>query len=399
MYTQKATRQQTKAHNRDLVLKTIFAHETISRAEIARLTHLTRTTVSSIVSSLLEEGLVAEVGRGESVGGKSPVLLSLVTDSRYFVGLELAQEKFVGAVINLRGEVQETVEVPVDDRNGEKALSLVYRILDRLVIDRWSPMVGIGVGTPGLVNTREGVVINAVNLDWQDLPLAALLEARYRLPVSILNDSQAAAIGEYMYGPSHIAEENLIVVNVKHGIGAGIIIEGKLFQGDGGGAGEIGHVVVEKDGLRCRCGKRGCLETVASARAVIQRATALLPEYPDSPLARKGAALSLDDIEKAFFAMDALAERVVFEAADYLGTSLANLVSILNIQKIVLTGEMPRFGKAWLQAVRQAMRQATLAQIARKTELTIGEVGFHSCLLGAAASLLMDGYSLLFQFS
>src|SRR5512133_3559338 len=213
MPTKKATHQLTKQHNRDLVLRTIFAHDSISRAEVARVTRLTRTTVSEVVNGLLAEGLVQEVGRGESLGGKSPILLSIVADSRYLIGLNLAQDKFIGAIVNLRGEIKEIVEAPVQDNNGEKALDLVFQLIDQLLKKRMKPIVGIGVGTPGLVNTREGVVLNAVNLDWQDLPLGQLLEKKYKIPVSVLNDSQATAIGEFVYGGEHAIDENLIVIN------------------------------------------------------------------------------------------------------------------------------------------------------------------------------------------
>jgi len=216
----KATHQQTKQHNRDLILKTIFVHESISRAEIARITHLTRTTVSDVVAGLMIEGLVKEIGFGASIGGKYPILLSVVADSRYLIGLNLAQDKFVGAIVNLRGEIKEMVEAPVHDDNGENALNLVYQITDQLMKKKIKPIVGIGVGTPGLVNTREGVVVNAVNLEWQDLPLSQLLEKKYKLPVRVLNDSQAAAIGEFVYGGEHAPDENMVVVNVIHGIGA-----------------------------------------------------------------------------------------------------------------------------------------------------------------------------------
>src|SRR5512139_3430153 len=146
---EKATRQHTKQHNRDLVLQTIFAHESVSRAEVARVTHLTRTTVSEIVSGLLAEGLVEEVGRGESIGGKTPILLSVVADSRYMIGLNLAQDKFVGAIVNLRGEIKELVEAPVYGKDGEKALESVYQIIAKLMRKKLKPIVGIGVGTPG----------------------------------------------------------------------------------------------------------------------------------------------------------------------------------------------------------------------------------------------------------
>jgi N-acetylglucosamine repressor len=381
MTSKKATHQQTKQHNRDLVLQTIFAHDSISRAEVARVTHLTRTTVSDVVNGLLTEGLVEEVGHGESIGGKSPILLSIVAASRYLIGLNLALNKFIGAVVNLRGEIKEIVEVPVHDDNGENALQLVYQILDQLTRNNLKPIVGIGVGTPGLVNTREGVVVNAVNLEWQDLPLSQLLEKKYNLPVLVLNDSQAAAIGEYVYGGDHVPDKNLIVVNVIHGIGAGILINGRLFQGDGGGAGEIGHVVVQENGELCRCGKRGCLETIASARAVVQQMKMD----------------SLEDVLSAFLAGDAKAKEVVGKAGRYLGASLASLIGTLNIQKIVLTGDMTRFGEEWLNAVRDSMKTGALTRTVESTKLEIGKLDYRACILGASAFLLLDNYSLLFK--
>jgi N-acetylglucosamine repressor len=378
---QKATHKQTKQHNRDLVLRTIFANESISRAEVARVTNLTRTTVSDVVNGLLAEGLVEEVGRGESLGGKSPILLSIVADSRYLIGLNLAQDKFIGAIVNLRGEIKEMVEAPVHDDNGENALKLVYQIIDQLMKKKIKPIVGIGVGTPGLVNTREGVVVNAVNLEWQDLPLSQLLEKKYKLPVLVLNDSQAAAIGEYVYGSDHEPDENLVVVNVIHGVGAGILINGRLFQGDGGGAGEIGHVVVQENGELCRCGKRGCLETIASARAVVKQMKMN----------------SLADVVSSFDAGNATTNAVIENAGRYLGVSLANLIATLNIQKIVLTGDMTRFGEKWLNAVSASMRTGALTRIAEGTKLEIGKLDYRACILGASAFLLLDDYSLLFN--
>jgi len=396
MSPRKATHQQTKKHNRDLVLQTIFENKTISRAEIARLTKLTRATVSDMVASLLDEGLVKEIGYGESIGGKAPILLSLVADARYLIGLNLAQDKFIGSVVNLRGEIKETVEFPVNDSDGEQALQLIYKILDQLTKKKWKPLIGIGIGTPGLVNTREGIVVNAVNLDWQDLPLAHLLESRYHLPVTVLNDSQATAIGEFVYGVDHPSESNLVVVTIKHGIGAGILIQGSLFQGDGGGAGEIGHIVAQENGELCRCGQYGCLETVASARAIVQRVTSLAPEYDNSELAKHPESISLTSIEAAWQANDPLARRVVSDAAHYMGTSIANLIGILNIQKIVLTGDMACFGEEWLQSVRDSMMQAALTRMAQDTQLEFSTLEFKACLLGASAFMLLENYSLLF---
>jgi N-acetylglucosamine repressor len=393
----KATQQQTKEHNRNLVLKNILDHEEISRAEIARITHLTRTTVSDLVSELIAEGLVSEVGLGESIGGKSPILLSLSADSRFLIGLDLAHNSFYGAVVNLRGVVREAIEFPIQDCDGNEAIDAVYKILDHLVQSPHHPLVGIGVGAPGLVNTQHGVVINAVNLDWKNLDLGKMIRERYHLPVYIVNDSQAAALGEYTYHDARRSEESMVVINARHGIGAGVIINGQLFQGDGGGAGEIGHTkVIFQDGLPCRCGNTGCLETVASAQAVVRRIRTLSRENADLSISADPQRISFDMIVKAFHKDNPLARQVVLEAGKYMGFALSNLVSVLNIHEIVLTGDMTQFGKPWLEAIQKSMESASLDKLAHDTHLQIGKLGANRIALGASAMLLND-FSMLFR--
>lgn len=396
MSPKKATRQDTKEHNRDLVLKTFFDNESISRAEIARVTGLTRATVSSIVDLFFDEGLVKRVGRGESIGGKAPILLSLVADARYLIGINLEHDKFVGAIVNLGGEIKDEIAFSLGENDGQDAVELICRILDHLLSRNWNPVVGIGVSAPGLINTKEGVVVNAVNLDWKDLSLAALIRDRYDLPVAILNDSQAAAIGEYVYGHEREPGKNLIVVSVRYGIGAGILIDSKLFQGDGGGAGEIGHVVVQKDGIPCRCGKQGCLETIASSRAIVHRARELAPSAQNSILPKSPDAITFDILVDAFFAGDPLAKVIVSEAGYYLGASIASLISILNIHNIILTGNMTVFGEIWRQAIQDATSQAAFTSMALDTEIKLGKPELRSPILGASASMLLNNYSILF---
>jgi N-acetylglucosamine repressor len=394
---EKATRQHTKEHNRNLVLKNIFQRESISRAEIARITRLTATTVSDIVADLIEEGLVSEIGVGPSIGGKNPILLNLVEDSKWLVSLDLAHNQFRGAVVNLRGKIQQLATLPVNDRTGDEALALVYEILDQLIQNINQPLLGIGVGAPGLINTAEGLIVHSVNLNWVDLPLTSLLKKRYHLPVYVLNDSQAAAIGEYTYGKDHQADEDLIVINVRHGIGAGIVINGVLFQGDGGSAGEIGHlVVVPEGGVQCRCGKKGCLETVASAQALIKRVRSLVSQYPGSQLAQNPQRINLETIEQAFINNDPLACQTVLETANYIGMAISSLVGILNIQKIILTGDMTRFGQPWLDEIKKVMSNTSLPEAAQNTRVEIGQFSENGIILGASA-IITNNYSLLFN--
>lgn len=376
----KATHQTTKLHNRDLVLSHIFGSQWISRADLARITNLTRTTVSEVVHALIQEGLVQEIGKGKSLGGKSPTLLSLVKESRYTIALNLAHNQFTGAILNLRNEIQEIVEQPIAGLNGLAALEPVHQILAHLLQSRHAPIVGIGVGTPGFVNTRAGGLVTAVNLGWKDLPLGVILEEKYGLPVKVLNDSQAAAIGEFVSGAKPESGRNIVVVKAGYGIGSGILLNGHLFQGDGGGAGEIGHVVVQEGGELCRCGRRGCLETVASARAVMHIMNTD----------------SLNDVLLAFKKGDLRALQAVEAAGHFLGLSLANLSATLNIHNIILTGAMTAFGERWMEAIHTSMQMGVLSRITEGMQLEIGKLDERACLYGASAFLFLDDYSLLF---
>ena len=167
----KATHQQTRDFNERLILRTLYDYGPISRAEIARQTHLTRTTVSDVISVLFERGMVEEVGRGPSSGGKAPILLRLVGDAREVIGLDLGETEFVGGLVNLRGKVKHQARLPVAGRNGKRALDTVYRLVDQLVPEAGGRLLGIGVGTPGVIDSYSGAIRWAVNLDWQDLPL------------------------------------------------------------------------------------------------------------------------------------------------------------------------------------------------------------------------------------
>jgi glucokinase-like ROK family protein len=388
--TQKATRKQTKAHNKRLILKTIYDQGQISRADIARVTRLTRTTVSSLVAEFIEDGLVEEIGIEPSRGGKPATLLSVVDDSRHLIGIDLANSEFRGGVINLRGQVKHRLNLPVNDRNGEAALALAYELIDDLVATAGSPLLGIGIGTPGLMNAQRGVVRYAVNLDWQNLALGNLLEQRYHLPVYIANDSQVAALAEYTFGDSQKVS-NLIVVKVGRGIGSGILINGQLHYGDGFGAGEIGHVLVVEGGERCRCGHFGCLETVVSSRAIVKQAQAIAQSNPQSPLFQFAAtpeAINTEMVLQAFESGDEALQAVIAEVGQYLGIAVANLVGALNIQQVVIAGSVARFGQALLEPLKQEMHQRSLAALANETQISISNLGSDIVILGAAALLL-----------
>lgn len=387
---EKATRRQIKEHNDRLILKTIYDQGELSRADVARLTGLTPTTVSDSVAGWMDDGLVAEVGVRPSAGGKPPILLRVVDDSRHLIGVDLANGAFAGAIVNLRGQIQHRRCLPVYDRGGDAALEVVFELLDGLVDSADGSLLGIGIGAPGLMDARRGMVRNAVNLDWHNLPLGSLLEERYRLPVYIANDCQASALAECTFGSARQVS-NLILIWLGLGIGAGVVLNRALYYGDGFGAGEIGHVKVVDEGELCRCGHYGCLETVASSRAIVRQARAIAARDPNSLLHRYAPTADQVDLNAVFHALqagDQEVKGVITGVGKCLGEAMAHLVCSLNIQRIILAGSMARFGRALIDPIREQVKQGALAALADETRVEFTTLDPDIVILGAAALLL-----------
>ncbi len=383
----KATKRQTRIHNTLLILKTIYTEGAISRAAVARATGLTRPTVSDAVSRLMGDSLVTEVGRGPSTGGKTPTLLSVIDNSRHLIGIDLAGNSvFRGAVVDLRGKILFRASVPWGGETGETALNQIYVLIDDLIAQATSPLLGIGVGSPGLIDTINGLVHRSVNLGWQDVPLRDLLSTRYPKPIYIANDSHVTALAEYTFG-AHSTSPNLIVIKVGRGIGAGIITNSNLYYGDGFGAGEIGHVVVIEDGELCTCGNYGCLETVAGVPAILRRAQEIAASNPASRLAA-APVLDWDAIVDAYNSGDAAAVGLVAEVGRSLGVAVANLIGCFNIYHIVISGRIASFGDALLDAICAEAQRRILPSMAVETVVNYAALGADIGILGSAAMLL-----------
>lgn len=381
---QKATRQQTKGHNTRLVFKTIYDLGQTSRADLARRTHLTRPTVSTIVADLLAADFVVETGQGPSAGGKPPTLLSVNRRSRQTLSLDLSGDSFRGALTTLLGEIDHQVSLPAGGATGDKALELVYELIGRLQSASTAPLLGIGVGTPGLVDPFNGVVRRAVNLGWIDLPLRDLLKDRFGLPVHVANDSHMAALAEHTFGEVE-SGDNLIVVRIGQGIGAGIVLHGRPFYGDGYGAGEIGHVVVDAGGAPCSCGNAGCLETTSSTRAILSRAR---KELRSDATTVQTAELTWEDFARAVESGHPLAVEIAESAGHYLGIAAANLVACFNVHHIVFAGRVADLGDYILAPARREMRRRVLPAMADDTTLSFSALGRSSVLLGSSALVL-----------
>ncbi len=384
----KATRHSTKEHNLRLILKTFYGTEEISRADVARATGLSKATVTDLVSELMEKKLISESRYAEALVGKPPLLLKITPNGRHLICVDLANQEFRGAVVNLRGEFLHTLNLPREGRVGQEAIELVYQLVSALIEKTSAPILGIGIGTPGLIDTTHGFVQYAVNMEWRDVPLGEYLFTRYHLPVHIANDSHLAALAESQFGQVQ-PDQNLVVIKLGRGIGAGIVLNGQLYQGDGFGAGEIGHIRVVENGLPCRCGNTGCLETVATSRAIVQRALAMAGDWTSSTLhGISSDQMTIGLIFQAYKDGDLLTREIVDASAGALGKTIANLIGILNIQHVIISGYMTNFGETWLCKIRESAQQSALAALSTKTEIKYSALGEDEVIQGASALLL-----------
>ncbi|WLT31021.1 ROK family transcriptional regulator [Geothrix sp. PMB-07] len=385
----KATHQATKEHNTTLVLKTIYHDDQISRADIARTTSLTRTTVSEIVTELIGTGLVKETGIAPSTIGKPAIYVDFDAHARQLICVDLSGDEFQGALVNLKGDVLLRHALPVGERKGEAALQLAHRLIEGLWAQTSAPILGIGIGTPGPVDTEKGIIRQAVNLGWANLDLRENLAGRYNVPIHIANDSHVAALAECAYG-GHGRTPSLVLIKVGEGIGSGIVLNGNLHTGDGFSAGEVGHLCVVRGGAPCTCGNLGCLETVASTPSVLAflRETAL--HTPETPLGRALASREATlDLLRAFNdGGDPQARALVRNLGAHLGVVAASLAGVLNVHKIVLSGMPSLFGEPLLEAMRAEIRARILPEQAMETQVCFSSIGSDIVIQGACALVL-----------
>jgi glucokinase-like ROK family protein len=382
----------TQRPSLDGVLQLLWRERRLSRADIARTTGLSRSTVSEVVGELLKTRLVAEVGDGPSQGGRRPVVLQFQDDAYAILGIDMGAAHVSVALSNLRGQVAawESRSHPVRT-DPEGAVSLMEE-LSEACLRQWKlgtdRLVGIGIAVPSPVDPREPDRVSEVVMPaWQGHTVGESLRKRFRVPVFVDNDANLAALAEQWWGAGR-GIDDLTYVKVATGVGAGLIIGGQIFRGAHGIAGEIGHLAIDPNGEPCICGLRGCLATRAGSRALVARAQALLPEYPGSSLA--GREVTISAIEDAALIGDPLALKVVDEAADYLGIAVASMLNLMNPAKVIIGGGLARLGEILLSPMRRSIGNRTLVGSIAPTEIVTGELGGRAVAIGAATLVLQS---------
>lgn len=354
--------EHARAHNRSLVLQTLFHQGAMSRADLARETGLTRVTISDLVAELIGGGLIVERGMREISGpGKPAILVDLDKENHRIVGLDLSSsDVFVGAVLTLHGDIVARREVPVPT-DAAAVLATVIALAREVVADSHAPVLGIGVGTPGVVDDR-GVILTAPNLGWVGFDLKGALESELDLPVLVANDANAAVLAEYTFGG---AGGDVLLIKVGRGVGSGLLASGQPMRGAHFAAGEIGHVTVGTDGgPTCVCGKDGCLEAWLSVPSLTARLAA----------ASEGAR-----------------EGILSDAGERLAIAIAPVIGALDVAELLLSGPADLLGGALAKAASDTLRSRTLAEFHDRVRVRMATQSADEIVLRGAAVMVLSG--------
>jgi predicted NBD/HSP70 family sugar kinase len=383
----RGSQETLREHNRLQVVDALQRKGTATRSELARETGLSRSTVAALVAEFQEKGLVVErpPGRATAAVGRGRPAAVLAIDSSVgaAVGVDLGHSHVRVAVSDLSSTVlaEEVVELDVDHDAGASlatAAELVDQVLAEAGVDR-SRVVGAGMGVPAPIDRRTGTIRSAKILpSWAGMQPAAELAERLGLHVELDNDANLGARAEHAFGAGR-GLSDFVYIQLREGIGGAIVLGGRLHYGTAGYAGELGHVPFVPDGILCRCGNRGCLETVASVGA-------LLTEMEAS----RGSALTVDELLDLVHAGDPGAVRVVADAGRAVGRVVADLCNHLNPGVIVVGGKLAAAGDPLLNGIRESIDRYALPAAAASVELKEGVLGERAELLGALALVAGD---------
>jgi len=380
------------------VLRYLHKDAPLSRAQLSVLTGLNKSTISSLVDELIRLELIFEMGIDPSKNGRPATLLNLNPKAGWVIGIDMGVGFISIVLTNFVGEVvwRRSVEQP-SFTNQEICLSTALQLTDEAcdyARAQEARLLGIGVSLPGMVDAENGVLVFSPNLQWRDVPIRQLFSRRTGLPVFADNDANAAALGEHIFGVARRVQ-NFIFIIAAVGVGGGLFLNGDLYRGPGGLAGEIGHTSIYADQARpCRCGNWGCWENYANQTALIDRVRARLEVGRSSIISKileeQNNQLTLDVITQAAEAGDTEALEAIRENGAALGLGIANLINIFNPEMVVIGGALSQAGRFLLPSVQEVVDKRAVRVMRKQTEIRLSAFGPDASMMGAAALVVLD---------
>lgn len=380
--------------NESLIVNTIRRRGPISRVDIAKLTGLTAPTVTNISGKLIESGLIHEHMVGEYSGGRRPVLLKANSEMANMIIVDIRSKEMIGYLINGGLEVKEQTCCDIRHLDKEEILSLLESTIAKCRSSQDGQLaLAVGIIVRGPVMSREGMSLFSPSTGWRNVPLKYIVEKRFQLPVFVENDMRAMALGAYHYGPYRDVK-NAVFLGVGGGIGSGIILNGELYRGLGDSAGECGHTVVDIHGPLCSCGKRGCLEAMASESALVNIVVKSIMEGEFSLVSEmvKGdiSAIRPEHIYSAAENGDYLALRGLEHVARYIGIGAANMINIFNPQLVLIGGGIVKARKFIEEIMMQVIKEQALGSCYSSVRIEFSSEGRNAALKGIV-DVVMEG--------
>lgn len=390
------TTKNVKYLNKHVVIDMIrFTPGGIARADLARMLGLSRAALTVIVNDLASDGLVREA-EAHHVGGRKPIVLEINPDLGYVVGIDMGATHITLILADFSGREIQVLDAPLDISDGpQTCLALTDMHLKSLLektglnLNRIS---AIGVGVPGPIVSEAGMVSGQpIMHGWDGFPIRDYLQGLWNCPVLLSNDSDLGALGEWAYGAAR-GERNVAYIKVGTGIGCGLLINGQIYHGSTGSAGEIGHITIDENGPMCQCGNRGCLEAVAGGHAIAVRAIEMINKGQRTQLSeiKPLSRITSMDVISAARRGDLFAQRLMVDAGSHLGTAVASLVNLFNPGMVVIGGGVAQIGDLFIEPIRRTVQQRSLRVASRAVRITVAVLGRRSTGMGAIVLALSN---------
>ena len=386
--------------NRSIILRTIRHYGPISRSEIAKKNKISPTTVTAAVRKLLKQRLVREDSVGVSSGGRKPILIRFSPESRFIIGVAIANSSIKIADMNLEAKSRKQKVFPIYNLMGESLINYFLKSIDQF-LEEYSDLtkcVGISIISPGIIDVDKGIIYENTKLKLKNIPLKEMVEKQFKLKTWLENDANAIALAEKRFG-AYRKFKNLIYITIGDGVGAGIIVNGSIFRGCRGGAGEVGHTSIDKNGIPCDCGNTGCLENYVSWPAICSKVLSsvaqgkhtMMSELVKGDISQITPTIFRDALKKN----DQLAKEIMKDTAAYLATGMVNLVNLLNPDIIILGGKVAYDNHFLLSQVKKLVFKQALAILTNKLKICSTSLREDFRMIAAATIPLQE----IFHFS
>lgn len=374
------------------IIRYLYFYGVMANTDLGRYVKLSTPKIISLLNELKNEGLVEELGQGNSSGGRRPNLYGNKADAFYIVAISISIHKILVSIFNAKNQkIADDQGLPLTISQGISIIDLIVAFTEKILCEKQIPrdkILGIGIEMPGLVDSETG--INKTYLSSVE-PVAELFRKKFGLEVLIENDAKSRTFAELRLGAAY-SKKNVMSVHLDWGIGLGIIVNGKLYKGRDGFAGEFGHIPMVENGIMCKCGKQGCLETFASGTAIVQTAKEGMKAGRSSLLGQLVGG-NVDNIEireviQAATMGDQFSISILANAGHWLGKGLAYLIQIFNPELIILGGQLSEASQFILPAIQQSIHIFCNPELGNHIQVKVSELGVQAGIQGVAALLL-----------